>query len=84
MGFLSSHHPVGFSIQKTPVHMSWNKHHSFSICSSFSTALLDKTHLAECLGFAGSVGGPWSTGWAGALLPDSDPSPAAEQCDGLV
>lgn len=70
MVFLSSHshRTVDFSIQKTWLHVSWNKHHSFSVCFSLSTAPLDKTHLAVCVGFAGSVAGPWSTGWAGPGL----------------
>lgn len=68
--FLSSqsHRIVDFSIQKTQMHVSWNKPHSFSVCFPLSTALLDKTHLAVSVGFAGSVAGPWNTGWAGPAL----------------
>jgi len=58
VGFLSSrsHSTVDFSIQKTRVHVSWNKHRSFSVCFPLSTALSDRTHLAVCVGFAGYSG----------------------------
>lgn len=59
---------MDFSIQEMQAHVSWKKRCSFSVHFSLSTALLDKTHLAVCVGFAGSVAGPWSTRWAGPAL----------------
>lgn len=79
MGFLSSRSQelVDFSVQNTRLHVSWNRHRSFSACFALSAALLDKTHLAM-------RGVCWGPGAQAGLLQHSAFSPSPPTEPGMV